>query len=217
MTLCVISQWEQVTWQCSSYAGLLDPYPALVLYLAGDALRQQPMDSRSHDCSSYVGCGGIPCSTLVSSNASLHKWQQAVAPGWSPYMVPQNWIQARTKITLAKYDHCLFANGVIKPYFKSTQMDQLTNHNSSTSNGMILTVVFYHFRTIYYNGWTLVFPSQKKGLEHLPSRCKKHTLSIWSKQSKFLFRWKFAQDVLNLVFILGCYFQWLVIDKYCWF
>ena len=72
---------EQVTWQCSSYAGLLDPYPALVLYLAGDALRQQPMDSRSHDCSSYVGCGGIPCSTLVSPNASLHKWQQDVAPG----------------------------------------------------------------------------------------------------------------------------------------
>ena len=33
------------------------PYPALVLYIAGDALRQQPMGSRSHDCSSYVGCG----------------------------------------------------------------------------------------------------------------------------------------------------------------
>ena len=30
-------------------------------------------------------------------NASLHKWQQAVAPGWLPYMVPQNWIQARTE------------------------------------------------------------------------------------------------------------------------
>ena len=42
---------------CSSYVGLLDLYPALVLYLAGDALRQQPMSSRSHDCSSYVGCG----------------------------------------------------------------------------------------------------------------------------------------------------------------
>ena len=81
---------------CSSSAGLLDSYPALVLYLAGDALHQQPMGSRSHDCSSYVGCGGIPCSILVSPNASLHKWQQAVAPGWLPYMVPQNWIQART-------------------------------------------------------------------------------------------------------------------------
>ena len=81
---------------CSSSAGLLDLYPALVLYLAGDALHQQPMGSRSHDCSSYVGCGGIPCSILVSPNASLHKWQQAVAPGWLPYMVPQNWIQART-------------------------------------------------------------------------------------------------------------------------
>ena len=66
---------------CSSSAGLLDSYPALLLYLAGDALHQQPMGSRSHDCSSYVGCGGIPCSTLVSPNASLHKWQQAVAPG----------------------------------------------------------------------------------------------------------------------------------------
>ena len=81
---------------CSSSAGLLDSYPALVLYLAGVALHQQPMGSRSHDCSSYVGCGGIPCSILVSPNASLHKWQQAVAPGWLPYMVPQNWIQART-------------------------------------------------------------------------------------------------------------------------
>ena len=79
---------------CSSSAGLLDSYPALVLYLAGVALHQQPMGSRSHDCSSYVGCGGIPCSILVSPNASLHKWQQAVAPGWLPYMVPQNWIQA---------------------------------------------------------------------------------------------------------------------------
>ena len=83
---------------CSSSAGLLDSYPALVLYLAGVALHQQPMGSRSHDCSSYVGCGGIPCSILVSPNASLHKWQQAVAPGWLPYMVPQNWIQARTKL-----------------------------------------------------------------------------------------------------------------------
>ena len=82
---------------CSSSAGLLDSYPALVLYLAGVALHQQPMGSRSHDCSSYVGCGGIPCSILVSPNASLHKWQQAVAPGWLPYMVPQNWIQARTE------------------------------------------------------------------------------------------------------------------------
>ena len=82
---------------CSSSAGLLDSYPALVLYLAGVALHQQPMGSRSHDCSSYVGCGGIPCSILVSPNASLHKWQQAVAPGWLPYMVPQNWIQARTQ------------------------------------------------------------------------------------------------------------------------
>ena len=81
---------------CSSSAGLLDSYPALVLYLAGVALHQQPMGSRSHDCSSYVGCGGILCSILVSPNASLHKWQQAVAPGWLPYMVPQNWIQART-------------------------------------------------------------------------------------------------------------------------
>ena len=81
---------------CSSSAGLLDSYTALVLYLAGVALHQQPMGSRSHDCSSYVGCGGIPCSILVSPNASLHKWQQAVAPGWLPYMVPQNWIQART-------------------------------------------------------------------------------------------------------------------------
>ena len=66
---------------CSSSAGLLDSYPALLLYLAGDALHQQPMGSKSHDCSSYVGCGGIPCSTLVSPNASLHKWQQVVAPG----------------------------------------------------------------------------------------------------------------------------------------
>ena len=41
-----------------SSAGLLDSYPALLLYLAGDALYQQPMGSRSHDCSSYVGCGG---------------------------------------------------------------------------------------------------------------------------------------------------------------
>ena len=81
---------------CSSSADLLDSYPALVLYLAGVALHQQPMGSRSHDCSSYVGCGGIPCSILVSPNVSLHKWQQAVAPGWLPYMVPQNWIQART-------------------------------------------------------------------------------------------------------------------------
>ena len=71
-----------------------------MLYLAGVALHQQPMDSRSHDCSSYVGCGGIPCSILVSPNASLHKWQQAVAPGWLPYMVPQNWIQARTDTQL---------------------------------------------------------------------------------------------------------------------
>ena len=66
---------------CSSSAGLLDSYPALLLYLAGDALHQQPMGSRSHDCSSYVGCGGIPCSTLVSPKASLHRRQQAVAPG----------------------------------------------------------------------------------------------------------------------------------------
>ena len=66
---------------CSSSAGLLDPYPVLLLYLAGDALHQQPMGSKSHACSSYVGCGGIPCSTLVSPNASLHKWQQVVAPG----------------------------------------------------------------------------------------------------------------------------------------
>ena len=66
---------------CSSSAGLLDSYPALLLYLAGDALYQQPMGSRSHDCSSYVGCGGIPCSTLVLPNASLHRRQQAVAPG----------------------------------------------------------------------------------------------------------------------------------------
>ena len=66
---------------CSNSAGLSDSYPALVLYLAGDALHQQPMGSRSHDCSNYVGCGGIPCSTLVSPNASLHKWQQDVAPG----------------------------------------------------------------------------------------------------------------------------------------
>ena len=66
---------------CSSSAGLLDSYPALLLYLAGDALHQQPMGSRSHDCSSYVGCGGIPCSTLVLPNASLHRRQQAVAPG----------------------------------------------------------------------------------------------------------------------------------------
>ena len=65
---------------CSSSAGLLDSYPAVLLYLAGDALHQQPMGSKSHDCSSYVGCGGIPCSTLVSPNASLHKWQQVVAP-----------------------------------------------------------------------------------------------------------------------------------------
>ena len=42
---------------CSSHVGLLDLYPTLVLYLAGDALRQQPIGSRSHDCSSYVGCG----------------------------------------------------------------------------------------------------------------------------------------------------------------
>ena len=63
---------------------------------------------------------------------------------------------------------------------------------------MILTVVFYHFRTIYCNGWTLVFLSQKKELEHLPSRCRKRTLSIWSKQSK---------DVLNLIFILGLLFS----------
>ena len=75
---------------CSSSAGLLDSYPVLLLYLAGDALHQQPMGSRSHDCSSYVGCGGIPCSTLVSPNASLHRRQQAVAPGWPPYMVPEN-------------------------------------------------------------------------------------------------------------------------------
>ena len=87
---------------CSSSAGLLDSYPALVLYLAGVALHQQPMGSRSHDCSSYIGCGGIPCSILVSPNASLHKWQQAVAPGWLPYMVPQNWIQARTVTTKTK-------------------------------------------------------------------------------------------------------------------
>ena len=84
---------------CSSSAGLLDSYPALVLYLAGVALHHQPMGSRSHDCSSYVGKGGIPCSILVSPNASLHKWQQAVAPGWLPYMVPQNWIQARTHVS----------------------------------------------------------------------------------------------------------------------
>ena len=84
---------------CSSSAGLLDSYPALVLYLAGVALHHQPMGSRSHDCSGYVGKGGIPCSILVSPNASLHKWQQAVAPGWLPYMVPHNWIQARTYTT----------------------------------------------------------------------------------------------------------------------
>ena len=99
---------------CSSSAGLLDSYPALVLYLAGVALHQQPMGSRSHDCSSYVGCGGIPCSILVSPNASLHKWQQAVAPGWLPYMVPQNWIQARTMSTQAKgYCICCKVNRLV--------------------------------------------------------------------------------------------------------
>ena len=115
MTLCVISQWEQVTWQCSSYAGLLDPYPALVLYLAGDALHQQPMDSRSHDCSSYVGCGGIPCSTLVSPNASLHKWQQAVAPGWPPYMVPESGFRPahRSHGWVTWYIKVALANGLI--------------------------------------------------------------------------------------------------------
>ena len=75
---------------CSNSAGLLDSYPALLLYLAGDTLHQQPMGSKSHDYSSYVGCGGIPCSTLVSPNASLHKWQQVVAPGWPPYMVHES-------------------------------------------------------------------------------------------------------------------------------
>ena len=39
---------------------------------------------------------------LVSPNASLHKWQQALAPGWLPYMVPQNWIQARTLVNFIK-------------------------------------------------------------------------------------------------------------------
>ena len=77
---------------CSNSAGLGF---VSCLYLAGVALHQQPMGSRSHDCSN-VGCGGIPCSILVSPNASLHKWQQAVASGMLPYMVPQNWIQART-------------------------------------------------------------------------------------------------------------------------
>ena len=28
--------------------------------------------------------------------------------------------------------YCLLANGMIKPYFKSTQIDQLSNHDSST-------------------------------------------------------------------------------------
>ena len=102
---------------CSSSAGLLDSYPALVLYLAGDALHQQPMGSRSHDCSSYVGCGGIPCSILVSPNASLHKWQQAVAPGWLPYMVPQNWIQARTHCPIFFSISCsFFLENVAKSY-----------------------------------------------------------------------------------------------------
>ena len=96
---------------CSSSAGLLDSYPALVLYLAGVALHQQPMGSRSHDCSSYVGCGGIPCSILVSPNASLHKWQQAVAPGWLPYMVPQNWIQSIRPIEIWEVVGALCASG----------------------------------------------------------------------------------------------------------
>ena len=93
----IYSWWCSASWangsrshDCSSSASLLDLYPALLLYLAGDALHQQPMGSRSHDCSSYVGCGGIPCSTLVSPNASLHRRQQAVAPGWPPYMVPES-------------------------------------------------------------------------------------------------------------------------------
>ena len=51
-----------------------------------------------------LAVGGIPCSILVSPNASLHKWQQAVAPGWLPYMVPQNWIQARTLDKTSQYN-----------------------------------------------------------------------------------------------------------------
>ena len=79
MTLCVTSQWELVTWQCSSYAGLSDPYPALVLYLAGDALHHQPMGGWSHDCSSYVGCGDFrvlhwchPVPACISGNKLWH-------------------------------------------------------------------------------------------------------------------------------------------------
>ena len=89
-----------------------------MLYLAGVALHQQPMDSRSHDCSSYVGCGGISCSILVSPNASLHKWQQAVAPGWLPYMVPQNWISG-------PHTHAHFNTDKLASWFflKGTQCD----------------------------------------------------------------------------------------------
>ena len=79
MTLCVTSQWELVTWQCSSYAGLSDPYSALVLYLAGDALHHQPMGGWSHDCSSYVGCGDFrvlhwcrPMPACISGNKLWH-------------------------------------------------------------------------------------------------------------------------------------------------
>ena len=59
---------------CSSSAGLLDSYPALVLYLAGVALHQQPMGSRSHDCSSSAGLlDSYPALVLYLAGVALHQ------------------------------------------------------------------------------------------------------------------------------------------------
>ena len=43
--------------------------------------------SRSHDSAPVTWAYGIPCPAMVSPNASLAQWGQAVVPGWSPYMV----------------------------------------------------------------------------------------------------------------------------------
>ena len=43
--------------------------------------------SRSHEGAPVMWAYGIPCPAMVSPNAGLAQWGQAVVPGWSPYMV----------------------------------------------------------------------------------------------------------------------------------
>ena len=52
----------------------------LVVYIAGDTLRHQPMGSRSHDCVPVMWAYGIPCPAMVSSNASLRKGNKLLYP-----------------------------------------------------------------------------------------------------------------------------------------